>query len=65
MVKGVIEFFNDGKGYGFIAREDGESEDVFFHVTEALGFEPREGDEVEFEVEPGDRGPRATNVRKV
>lgn len=64
MVKGTVKFFNEDKGYGFIERDDDEDEDVFFHVSELQGFEPEEGDEVEFGVEQGDRGPRAAHIKR-
>lgn len=63
-MNGKVKFFNDMKGYGFIAGEDGE--DYFVHMT---GLEPgvkiQEDDEVEFEVVEGDRGPKAEQVKTV
>lgn len=62
-MKGTVKFFNVQKGFGFIACEDGS--EVFVHQT-ALpeGLELNEGDAVEFDVEEGDRGPKAANVKK-
>ena len=63
-MKGTIKFFNDVKGFGFIAAEDGK--EIFVHQT-ALGegVSLQEGDSVVFEVEEGDKGPKAVNVKKV
>jgi CspA family cold shock protein len=65
-VTGTVKWFNGSKGYGFIAREDGE--DVFVHYSAIQGDGFRnldEGDRVEFEVEQGQKGPAAANVRKL
>jgi CspA family cold shock protein len=62
-MKGTVKFFHDGDGYGFIETEDMD-DDVFFHMTELPEGvdELEEGDEVEFDQEEGDRGPKAVNV---
>ncbi len=66
METGTVKWFNDKKGYGFIARDSGG--DVFVHhsaITEQSGFRTlAEGDKVEFVVEQGPKGPSAANVRK-
>ena len=62
-MKGTVKFFNEMKGFGFIACEDGK--EVFLHQS-ALeeGVTLHEGDAVTFDVEEGDRGPKAVNVKK-
>ena len=63
---GTVKWFSDQKGYGFIAREGGE--DVFVHhsAIQDSGFRTlREGETVEFNIEQGQKGPAAANVRKV
>ena len=62
-MKGTVKFFNDMKGFGFIAAEDGK--EYFVHQS-ALdeGVTLPENDAVTFEVEDGDRGPKAANVKK-
>ena len=67
MAKGTVKWFNDQKGFGFIAPEDG-SKDVFVHQSGILGEGYKslaENDVVEFETEQGEKGPRAINVSKV
>ena len=67
MATGTVKWFNDAKGYGFIAPSDG-SKDVFVHFSALSGdgFKTlAEGAQVEFEVEDGPKGPQAQNVRVV
>lgn len=61
MSNGTVKFFNDAKGFGFITPEDG-SKDVFVHVN-GLTDEIREGDKVSFDVEEGQKGLNAVNVK--
>jgi CspA family cold shock protein len=66
-MKGTVKWFNDAKGFGFIAPEDG-SKDVFCHhsAIQSDGFRSlAEGQKVEFEVQQGKKGPEAQNVRVV
>jgi CspA family cold shock protein len=64
---GTVKWFNAAKGYGFIARDDGEDVYVHFTAIQATGYrELHEGQKVEFEVEDTrGKGPRATNVKVV
>ncbi len=59
--KGVVTFFNESKGYGFI-KEKETKQDVFFHINN-LAEPVKEGNLVTFEVEKGQRGPTAVNVK--
>jgi cold shock protein len=63
MANGIVKWFNDAKGYGFIEQEDGP--DVFVHHSgiTSTGFRSlNEGDRVTFDVEDGQKGPAAVNV---
>jgi len=65
MASGTVKWFNAEKGYGFIRQENGE--DVFVHYSAIAGdgFKSlEEGQQVQFDVAPGRKGPQATNVSK-
>jgi CspA family cold shock protein len=63
MSKGTVKWFNDSKGYGFIARPEGEDLFVHFSAIAADGFRTlAEGEEVEFEMAETENGFRASNV---
>ncbi len=64
--RGTVKWFNNSKGFGFIAKADG-SGDVFVHYSAVMGdgFKTlTEGQEVVFDEVAGERGPKATNVTK-
>jgi CspA family cold shock protein len=66
MPRGKVKWFNEAKGYGFIEQVDGP--DVFVHYTaiDDQGFKTlSEGQEVEFEMKQGEKGPQATRVVKL
>ena len=65
MTEGTVKWFNESKGFGFIASEDGS--DVFVHYSsiQSNGFKSLvEGDKVSFDTEKGHKGPKAINVVK-
>ncbi len=63
MAKGRVKWFNEKKGFGFISVENGNDVFVHFSAIKRDGFKSLyEGDEVEFEVTNGPKGPQATNV---
>ncbi|MCA4131599.1 cold-shock protein [Arthrobacter sp. M4] len=67
MATGTVKWFNAEKGYGFIANDDG-SADVFAHYSAITGGGYRsleEGQKVTFDIEPGQKGPQAQNIRIV
>jgi len=62
-VQGTVKWFNASKGYGFIAREDGEDVFVHFSAIQTDGFRTLdEGQRVEFTVESGPKGLQASDV---
>jgi CspA family cold shock protein len=64
--RGTVKWFNEQKGFGFITQEDGQ--DVFVHYSsiQSDGFKTLvEGQEVEFDIVEGEKGPKASNVTKV
>ncbi|MDR5695609.1 MAG: cold-shock protein [Armatimonadota bacterium] len=63
MAKGTVKWFNPEKGYGFISTEDGQDVFVHYSAIQMNGFRTlSEGQQVEFEIVPGRKGPQATNV---
>ncbi len=66
MGEGVVKWFSERKGFGFIEQKDGQ--DLFVHhsAINMSGFKTlNEGDKVSFEIEESDRGPKAKNVTKL
>ena len=65
-MKGTVKWFNAKKGFGFISDEEGNDVFVDFSALQMDGFKVLdEGDEVEFEVIDGEKGPHAANVTKL
>lgn len=65
-VIGTVKWFNGSKGYGFIAREGGPDVFVHFSAIQGDGFRNlNEGQQVEFTIEQGPKGPQAANVAKI
>ena len=65
LANGIVKWFSDKKGYGFIENEEGGDVFVHFSAITMSGFKTlAEGDRVTFEIEEGDRGPAAANVVK-
>jgi CspA family cold shock protein len=60
----MVAFFHDRKGYGFIETEDAE-DDIFFHMEDVGGPDLEEGQEVEFEIEEAEKGPRAIDLTRL
>ncbi len=63
-MKGTVKWFDGKKGYGFITKEDGQDIFVHFSAIQTDGFRTlRENQKVEFDVQQGDKGPQAVNVK--
>ena len=64
-MKGTVKWFNNAKGFGFIGREDGPDVFVHYSAIASEGYKSlQEGDQVEFEIVQGQKGPQADNVIK-
>lgn len=64
MEKGKVKWFNTEKGYGFIQREDGKDVFVHYSAIQSEGFKNlTEGQDVEFDIVEGEKGPQAANVK--
>ncbi len=65
-IRGTVKWFNNAKGFGFIGREDGPDVFVHYSAISTEGYKSlQEGDEVEFEIVQGQKGPQAGNVTKL
>lgn len=64
MVNGTVVFFNDSGGYGFIECDEVDDEE-FVHMDNIGGPDLEEGDEIKFDIERTEQGPRARNPRRV
>lgn len=62
MARGIVKFFNEGKGFGFIVQEGGG--EIFVHVS-GIKDQIKEGDTVEFDIENGKKGLTAVNVHVI
>ena len=66
MARGTVKWFNEQKGFGFITQDNGPDVFVHYSAIDATGFRAlNEGDQVEFEVVQGPKGPQAQSVKKV
>jgi cold shock protein len=61
METGIVKFYNDAKGFGFITPDNG-GKDLYVHSSAVQNGPIKQGDKVEFEIGQGEKGPRAENV---
>mgnify|MGYP001174773573 CR=1 FL=1 len=64
MSTGTVKFYNENKGFGFIAQDNGKN-DLFFHITNLDTKTISDGAKVEFEIGEGQGGPQAMNIKEV
>ncbi|CCG99284.1 cold-shock protein [Fibrella sp. WM1] len=64
MQTGVVKFFNESKGFGFIV-DDESKKDIFVHITGLNGLTIRENDQVSYDIVDGKKGLNAVNVKKM
>ena len=66
MANGTVKWFNETKGFGFVTTEDGKDVFAHFSAIQGEGFKTlAEGQAVSFDIEEGDKGPRAINIVKI
>jgi len=65
-IRGTVKWFNNAKGFGFIGQENGPDVFVHYSAVKSEGYKSlQEGDQVEFEIVQGQKGPQADSVTKV
>lgn len=64
MQTGIVKFFNETKGFGFVV-DDASGQEIFLHVTGLNGLKVRENDQIEYETVEGRKGLNAVNVKKI